>query len=141
MRDYDSAVGKYSQSDPMALRAGINTYAYVDSSPLMFSDPSGLGKQGGQTNIGGDDPLIPKDIGKNSSPDEIAAQIKKIEDAMCDLRTQSLPSTRLAHQESKSILLVFPGEGLDQQKLVFVEHDQELGLRGVVLSVKQDTSC
>lgn len=85
-RDYDPAVGRYPQSDPMGLRAGVNTYAYVDSSPLMFSDPSGLGKQGGQANIGGDDPLIPKGMGKNSSADDIAAQIEKIEKAICDTK-------------------------------------------------------
>src|SRR5688572_21830912 len=71
MRDYDPAVGKYSQSDPMGLRAGINTYAYVDSSPVTFSDPSGLGKQGGQTDIGGDDPLIPKDWVSQAFPDTL----------------------------------------------------------------------
>jgi uncharacterized protein RhaS with RHS repeats len=42
-RDFDPAVGKYVESDPLGLRAGVNTYAYVMSSPLLRRDPMGLG--------------------------------------------------------------------------------------------------
>ncbi len=41
-RDYEASTGRYSQSDPVGLAAAIDTYAYVDSSPVNFVDPMGL---------------------------------------------------------------------------------------------------
>jgi RHS repeat-associated protein len=43
LRDcYDSATGRFCQSDPIGLLAGVNTYAFVYNRPLQFRDPSGL---------------------------------------------------------------------------------------------------
>ena len=41
-RDYDSAVGRYIESDPVGLRSGVNTYAYVLGNPLSYFDQFGL---------------------------------------------------------------------------------------------------
>ncbi|WP_114240176.1 RHS repeat-associated core domain-containing protein [Dyella sp. C9] len=41
-RDYSPAAGRYIESDPLGLAAGINTYAYVGSNPLINADPYGL---------------------------------------------------------------------------------------------------
>jgi RHS repeat-associated protein len=43
-RDYDPGIGRYVESDPVGLKAGLNTYAYVRQDPLGGIDPLGLVK-------------------------------------------------------------------------------------------------
>jgi|SRR5882762_3266834 len=40
-RDYDPAVGRYVESDPIGLKGGLNTYGYAYQSPVSYFDPDG----------------------------------------------------------------------------------------------------
>ncbi|MCZ2136182.1 MAG: RHS repeat-associated core domain-containing protein [Burkholderiales bacterium] len=41
-RDYDAAIGRYVESDPIGLRGGLSTFGYVKQQPNRLRDPDGL---------------------------------------------------------------------------------------------------
>jgi RHS repeat-associated protein len=41
-RDYEASSARYVESDPIGLMGGINSYSYVKSSPMKYSDEFGL---------------------------------------------------------------------------------------------------
>ena len=45
-RDFDPAIEKYMEGDPVGLIGGSNVYAYVDGNPISESDPLGLWRFG-----------------------------------------------------------------------------------------------
>lgn len=41
-RDYEPRIGRYIESDPIGLKGGVSTYAYVRGQPLLLTEKLGL---------------------------------------------------------------------------------------------------
>ena len=50
-RTYDPSTGRYLESDPIGLAAGLNTYSYVSNTPTMRTDKYGLYEGGGISEV------------------------------------------------------------------------------------------
>ena len=73
-RYYNTGIGRFTQED-VIYNDGLNLYAYCNSNPVMYSDPSGFTKQcdpkvGGEkdSNTGKNSVYIPKDADGNPIP-------------------------------------------------------------------------
>jgi hypothetical protein len=78
-RDYDPQVGRYVESDPIGLIAGVNTYVYALNNSMSSTDPTGLDINvcffpGGVGHVG---------IGVNSSTQGLYPQARQMQVGLC----------------------------------------------------------
>jgi hypothetical protein len=62
-RDYDPGIGRYVQSDPIGLRGGINSYAFVANAPLDEADAFGLSPHGYGCRLSAGGEQLPSHLG------------------------------------------------------------------------------
>jgi len=63
-RDYDPAIGRYGESDPIGIRGGSNTYIYASNNPGASIDPRGLITWKGTAIVAGANKFFGRAFGK-----------------------------------------------------------------------------
>jgi RHS repeat-associated protein len=58
-RWYDPTLGRFIEQDPIGELGGVNLYAYTGSSPISWTDPSGLYTKGGKNRLAYGKPTEP----------------------------------------------------------------------------------
>jgi len=139
-RDYETAIGRYVQSDPIGLGGGANTYAYAGGNPASNSDALGLycRSAGGSTYCsfpGGPSFLVPtpsgfQDFSNNDSYYHAYDVTRPIGDAdpdcvMRQLIDNSVPNNpnggvRPASPEGTPNIAYIPIIGTDNQVISYV---------------------
>ena len=127
-RDYDPALGRYIQSDPIGLEGGLNTYAYVGGNPVNVADPTGTGPAG----VAGYSfcdffPCLTPDKGATSCPvddDDCAKETQNAQRIYTDLVTKRIPQylygTRTGSADDGHLLAIRQGQQALRKRLQLV---------------------
>jgi RHS repeat-associated protein len=137
-RDYDPAIGRYTQSDPVGLDAGLNTYAYIRGNPLTYTDSRGLfldelalaaGKVGTVATIGAGS-LITATVGLLLFPSSIAEeqqpQTSVVPSALPSARTGPVPSPGSAANDACYDPCKVEQDALNRERQLWVRHLRSL---------------
>lgn len=96
-RYYNPLAGRYISQDPISIRGGINTYAYVPD-PLGWVDPLGLNGCPDEK-PSNDGPLLPDEAWHKNAPNQVTPGTKELEHYKYNPKTGELEYSTVKYDE------------------------------------------